>query len=263
MEYYLHVRVIEAKGLPKVDTFGTIDPYVVLQTNSGEKYRTRYRKNDMEPVWNEEFTFRVRANGEVLRISLYDYNDLASNKRISEAKINVNSFKPSEVLDTWYQLTPLPDYMKGGQIHLKIHLATSAEKKFEGTPATTVPPPAAGVAPPPPQPQSPYPAPQSPYPAAAQYPPPQAYPPPPPHAYPPPPQPYPAYPAQQPYPPAAYPPQPAPSPQYPGQYYTSSYPPNSGYPPQYPPPPPPPQYPQQQSSSHQYVCNGYPGTYRI
>ena len=263
MDYHLHVRVLEAKGLPKVDTFGTIDPYVVLQTNSGEKFKTKYKRNDMEPSWNEDFMFRIRGNGEVLRVTLYDYNDIASNKRISEARINVNSLKPSEVLDTWYQLTPVSDYKKGGQVHLMLHLATPSDKKFEGPrvggahsqhapPQNTYPQPMMQQNPYPqpmvqqnayPQPmmqQNPYPQPvmpQNPYPQPVMpqvYPQPQAYPP-------------------AAYPHSAYPPV---SPYHQQQQYPPAYPSAHGH-------PPPPQYPPPPAPQQQYTPNGYPGTYRI
>lgn len=67
----LKVRVIEGKDLPVKGKIifnlnqlfsdkitGSSDPYVVLKIGK-TKFKTQVKKKNLNPVWNEEFTFNV------------------------------------------------------------------------------------------------------------------------------------------------------------------------------------------------------------
>uniref|UniRef100_A0A1I8EB09 E3 ubiquitin-protein ligase n=1 Tax=Wuchereria bancrofti TaxID=6293 RepID=A0A1I8EB09_WUCBA len=63
----LRIRVVKAERLSKRDIFGVCDPYaVILLKRYGSNTVTR------EPVWNEEFVFRVVRRDCVLTVQIFD-----------------------------------------------------------------------------------------------------------------------------------------------------------------------------------------------
>uniref|UniRef100_A0A5K3FMB3 C2 domain-containing protein n=1 Tax=Mesocestoides corti TaxID=53468 RepID=A0A5K3FMB3_MESCO len=78
----LKVLVIRGASLMKKDIFGTSDPYCrislyrdVRQSNCiGSYVRTRTIKRTLNPLWNEEFYFRVNPDSNRLVFELFDEN---------------------------------------------------------------------------------------------------------------------------------------------------------------------------------------------
>ena len=66
------ITLVRARGLKKMDTFGSADPYVVLRCGRGskaqctrlgkEQHRTEIVKNSRAPTWDASFT--LVASGE-------------------------------------------------------------------------------------------------------------------------------------------------------------------------------------------------------
>lgn len=73
----LHVKVVRAHKLLKMDIFGTSDPYVKLSL-TGEKLpakKTSIKMNNLNPEWNEKFKFIVTdPNTQVLHLEVYDWD---------------------------------------------------------------------------------------------------------------------------------------------------------------------------------------------
>ena len=90
----IKVKVLRASNLPKMDQFGSIDPYCVL-TLAGKKERTTTVKNCQNPSWStEEFFFEIDANTIAtddmlnLTIQVFDWDQLGSNTLAGNALIN-------------------------------------------------------------------------------------------------------------------------------------------------------------------------------
>lgn len=56
-----------------MDITGKSDPYVVLRFG-GQSLKTKYIEQDLNPVWNEVFTFDVDSGKEVLDVVAYDHD---------------------------------------------------------------------------------------------------------------------------------------------------------------------------------------------
>jgi len=54
----LTVDVIEARDLMPMDLNGFSDPFVILSIGD-DTIQTTYKKNDLNPVWNESFIFEI------------------------------------------------------------------------------------------------------------------------------------------------------------------------------------------------------------
>lgn len=72
----LHVKVIRAKNLLKMDLFGKSDPYVKLKL-SDERLpakKTTIRMKSLNPEWNESFKLIVKDPAtQVLQLHVYDW----------------------------------------------------------------------------------------------------------------------------------------------------------------------------------------------
>nr|GEY79725.1 synaptotagmin-3 isoform X1 [Tanacetum cinerariifolium] len=73
----LHVKVVRAIKLMKMDILGLSDPYVKLKL-SGDMLpskKTTIKKNTLNPVWNETFKLVVRdPQAQTLQVNVYDWD---------------------------------------------------------------------------------------------------------------------------------------------------------------------------------------------
>lgn len=73
----LHVKVVRAVKLLKMDILGTSDPYVKLSF-SGERLqpkKTTVKMKNLNPVWNEKFRLIVKdPQLQALELQVYDWD---------------------------------------------------------------------------------------------------------------------------------------------------------------------------------------------
>ncbi|XP_053693037.1 E3 ubiquitin-protein ligase Nedd-4-like isoform X1 [Sabethes cyaneus] len=78
----VRIKVVAAHSLTKKDIFGNSDPYVKIDINTIvgdaniDSMVTKTKKKTLNPVWNEEFTLRVKPNEHKLVFQVYDENRL-------------------------------------------------------------------------------------------------------------------------------------------------------------------------------------------
>ena len=78
----LKLRVVEAKGLAKKDTFGKSDPFTKVFflgcDSKPETRRTLVRKKTLNPKWNHDFRFKIRCHHDkgTIVLDVYDENKL-------------------------------------------------------------------------------------------------------------------------------------------------------------------------------------------
>lgn len=63
--FQLMVGIIQAAELPAMDMGGTSDPYVkvYLLPDKKKKFETKVHRKTLNPVFNEQFTFKVHLTG--------------------------------------------------------------------------------------------------------------------------------------------------------------------------------------------------------
>lgn len=73
----LHVNVVRAIKLLKMDLLGTSDPYVKLSM-TGDKLpakKTTIKRKNLNPEWNEKFKLVVKdPQSQVLQLQVYDWD---------------------------------------------------------------------------------------------------------------------------------------------------------------------------------------------
>lgn len=128
----LHIKVIEAKDVPKMDVVGYSDPYVKFTYDKGPgTYQTRYIEQTLTPVWNEEFHIAILDKKEgLIKAFLYDFDKVSNDDLISTKDFPINSFQIGKVVDNWYEFVAAPKAKKPGCVHLVFHLALPSQTPF-------------------------------------------------------------------------------------------------------------------------------------
>lgn len=127
----LHLRVVEARGLPKMDIIGKSDPYCLIQISGTRRIeRTRVINNNNDPVWNQEFHFPVSNPQQTLCILVKDQDTISADDPISRLDLSLATLYPGQVSDQWFDLIPVKGVKKGGSIHLVLHLAQAGQQPF-------------------------------------------------------------------------------------------------------------------------------------
>jgi len=135
----LHVRVLEARGLARMDGLGKSDPYLILNINNNDTRKTSVQKNTLTPHWNEEFTWSVTNPAcDFLHIHMKD-KDVAFDDSMATIDLHLNGLPLGVVVDHWYPLAPAKKVKKGGELHLVIHLANQTSQPFVSAPLNPIP----------------------------------------------------------------------------------------------------------------------------
>ncbi|XP_043922270.1 synaptotagmin-1-like [Protopterus annectens] len=105
----LMVGIIQAAELPALDMGGTSDPYVkvFLLPDKKKKYETKVHRKTLNPVFNEQFTFKVpysELGGKTLVMAVYDFDRFSKHDIIGELKIPMNKIDFSHVTEEWRDL---------------------------------------------------------------------------------------------------------------------------------------------------------------
>lgn len=95
----LHVNVIRATKLLKMDVIGTSDPYVRLRL-SGEKLqekRTSVKMRNLNPEWNEKFKLIVKdPETQALELHVYDWDKVGEDDKIGMQLVPLKELTPNE-----------------------------------------------------------------------------------------------------------------------------------------------------------------------
>ncbi|XP_022993801.1 synaptotagmin-3-like isoform X2 [Cucurbita maxima] len=95
----LHVNVVKALGLSKMDLLGTSDPYVKLSL-IGERLpskKTTIKMNNLNPVWNEKFKLVVKdPESQVLHLRVYDWDKVGGHDRLGMQLVPLKVLAPHE-----------------------------------------------------------------------------------------------------------------------------------------------------------------------
>jgi hypothetical protein len=109
----VHVKLIEAKDLPKSDLLtGSSDPYIEFTLLKNVK-RSNTQKRTTNPQWNEDFDFEVHDMDHALQVKAFDWDLGSKSDLIGEAVVTMTSLKIGHN-DVWTTLS------KGGSVHLDI-----------------------------------------------------------------------------------------------------------------------------------------------
>ncbi|KAJ4763955.1 C2 calcium/lipid-binding and GRAM domain containing protein [Rhynchospora pubera] len=127
----LVVHVIEARDLPAMDNNGLSDTYAKLQLRR-QRAKTKVIKKSLNPVWDEEFSFRVGDLKAELCVSVLDEDKYFSDDTLGQIKVPLSRLLDSENLSLgtqWYRLQPKSKKSKiktSGEICINISLSQNS-----------------------------------------------------------------------------------------------------------------------------------------
>ncbi|KAI3734735.1 hypothetical protein L6452_14211 [Arctium lappa] len=132
----LHVKVLRATKLMKMDILGLSDPYVKLKL-SGEMLpskKTTIKKKTLNPIWNETFKLVVKdPQAQTLQVNVYDWDKVGSHDRLGMQIVPLKVLRPNETKELTLDLlknTNIADPQKKqqrGQIMLEMTYAPFKE----------------------------------------------------------------------------------------------------------------------------------------
>ncbi|XP_050243045.1 synaptotagmin-3-like isoform X2 [Quercus robur] len=95
----LHVKVVRAIKLLKMDLLGASDPYVKLSL-SGDKLpakKTSIKMKNLNPEWNEDFKITVKdPESQVLQLHVYDWEKVGTHDKLGMQIVPLRLLTPHE-----------------------------------------------------------------------------------------------------------------------------------------------------------------------
>ncbi|XP_073052851.1 synaptotagmin-2-like isoform X1 [Primulina eburnea] len=153
----LDVKVVRALKLKKKDLLGASDPYVKINLTEEKlpSKKTTVKHKDLNPEWNEQFTFVVKdPESQVLELTVYDWEQVGSHEKMGLNIIPLKELTPEEpktvTLDLLKNLNPddVQNEKSRGQLVIEVNYkplkdlelptnladSDSVQKAPEGTP---------------------------------------------------------------------------------------------------------------------------------
>jgi Ca2+-binding EF-hand superfamily protein len=127
----LTVNVVKAQNLLPMDIGGKSDPYVILSCEN-QQIETRYISNDLNPVWEETFTFQIQKGTEDLSVIVMDHDTLGRHDFEGQVLIPLQSIADQMKHDQFFDLHGKnPNEPWQGRIHLTLQWIWSKVRYWE------------------------------------------------------------------------------------------------------------------------------------
>ncbi|KAF9377648.1 hypothetical protein CPB97_010032 [Podila verticillata] len=131
----LTIHIIEADGLAGVDKSGTSDPYVKVRVGTNNVLKTKIKKENLAPTWNESVSVPgITGTPLMINFSVKDHNTIGSDKDLGDFDMQL-----------WEYIQPATEEHPGdyradfwaalGGSGGRLHLALQFEPSHEGSPA--------------------------------------------------------------------------------------------------------------------------------
>ncbi|KAK4481422.1 hypothetical protein RD792_012312 [Penstemon davidsonii] len=126
----LNVKVVKAMKLKKKDLLGASDPYVKLKLTDDKlpSKKTTVKHKNLNPEWNEEFTFVVKdPETQILEFNVYDWEQVGTHDKMGLNVIPLKDITPDEpktlTLDLVKNLNPndAQNEKSRGQLVIEVH----------------------------------------------------------------------------------------------------------------------------------------------
>ncbi|XP_016347768.1 multiple C2 and transmembrane domain-containing protein 2-like [Sinocyclocheilus anshuiensis] len=96
-QYLLTINLKKGKNLVIRDRSGTSDPFVKFKVDGKNIYKSKVVNKNLNPAWNESFSFPVRDLDQTLRLKVYD-RDLRSNDFMGSSSFPVYKLELDRII---------------------------------------------------------------------------------------------------------------------------------------------------------------------
>lgn len=115
-----------------MDITGKSDPYCVLRFGD-QQQKTNYIKQELNPVWNEVFTFDVTSGKEVLEVIVYDRDDFGTDDFEGRFEVTLEDLRDQSPHDVWFDLqAENPSLKWQGRVRCILQYVFSKTKMLTG-----------------------------------------------------------------------------------------------------------------------------------
>jgi Ca2+-dependent lipid-binding protein len=123
-KYEMHLRCVEARGLPDADILSKSDPFCVISLScSRQLWRSRVIDNNLNPVWNEDFHLQIAdPSKDVLQIRVKDNDDTSEDDALGKVLIDLGAVPIGQLQDQWVDLDSLVAKQAGGRFHYLLQI---------------------------------------------------------------------------------------------------------------------------------------------
>ena len=134
----LHIRIVEAHDIPKMDTFSKTDAYCIVSISDRNPQRTSVQNNTLTPRWNQDFHLDVvNPNSDEIHLLMRD-KDVMKDDDIGTWGMPLRFIPYNTVVDQWVILKARPGVQNPGRIHIITHFAPVGASPFVSQP-TSIP----------------------------------------------------------------------------------------------------------------------------
>lgn len=99
--YWTEVCIERGKDLAAKDLSGTSDPYIKVMYANEEKYMTGTITKNLNPIWNEKFTFFTHDLQQAIFFHVFDRDRIGRDESMGTAKLDLSRIP----LETLYNAT--------------------------------------------------------------------------------------------------------------------------------------------------------------
>jgi len=120
----LILEVVAGRSLPVKDVTGSSDPYCKIKVGEQES-KTNIMEKNLDPVWNEEFYFKVSPQLAYFSIKMFDWDMIGKDDPMGMIRISFSELADECLHDDWWQLKPQKAEKVSGYIHLRVQFTSA------------------------------------------------------------------------------------------------------------------------------------------
>eukprot|EP00659_Diplonema_papillatum_P010145 gene10145-15599_t len=126
----LELRIVQARNVQDKDTFSKSDPYCQVSCE-GKKYKTKTKKNNLNPMWDETFMFMVANTATAqLKFELFD-DDWGKDPSLGHCTLPVNSLFKGVVFEQWMRKASQNNQDRDNQADMHRHRQVTHNKEVK------------------------------------------------------------------------------------------------------------------------------------